>query len=535
MEIESGFNPDNRSETGALGLMQIMPATYRELYSKYGKKYGLEDSITNPRTNTILGSLYMRDLYNGPANRNLETMVKMYNVGPSGNLSGSRPTNHWKKFQKSYDRFKSSEKPIEQKFDAKVEPGTFKPVSGDSGKDQGNRPLNVPYSPFTSSRGNPRITSAKGWRWGRLHKGLDIGAAEGTPMYAYLPGTITFSGEMEGYGYRVEWKDANGNLHSYSHLQKDPGFRVGQKIDQKQLMGYVGSTGGSTGPHLHWEIKNSSGVYQDPVAWTKANPLPKPAASKPQSLTQLQNQIRDMKPGEVLNIPGVGKVVSKKNSSGTIIKEYYGSNGLIDSAKFFELFEKSKQRPVPTSQSPRQRGTPTSSGRPQTRPGTQPSVQGNWVSNFFRGFFGGNGRTPQTSPQVKLIDLPESIPFMGFDGRMYYAHIGLNLIQDENGNNIDFRDRRNRKILEALNHKRRTNPELFKKQGGGLISPSKSNLPIPNSYTSYNDPRSSQRIFIQPIIIAKTSSTNFPSSSSSQHHFDSEIALNTNRISQYRS
>ena len=176
-------------------------------------------------------------------------------------------------------------------FDATLKAETFKPISGTSGKDQGNVALSVPYSPFTSSAGNPTITSGKGFRWGREHKGLDIGAAEGTPMFAYLPGVIVSSGwDSGGYGYRVAWKDANGNIHSYSHMQSDPGFRVGQQVTQGQLMGKVGSTGRSTAPHLHWEIV-SGGTYQDPVKWTQRNPLPSP----------IQLAMKDGKQGVIKN------------------------------------------------------------------------------------------------------------------------------------------------------------------------------------------------------------------------------------------
>jgi hypothetical protein len=95
-------------------------------------------------------------------------------------------------------------------------------------------------------------------------------------MFAYLPGVIVSSGwDSGGYGYRVAWKDANGNIHSYSHMQSDPGFRVGQQVTQGQLMGKVGNTGRSTAPHLHWEIV-SGGTYHDPVKWTQRNPLPSP-------------------------------------------------------------------------------------------------------------------------------------------------------------------------------------------------------------------------------------------------------------------
>jgi hypothetical protein len=150
------------------------------------------------------------------------------------------------------------------------------------------------------------------------------------------------------------------------------------------------------------------------------------------------------------------------------------------------------------------------SGRPQTRPGTQPRVQGNWLSNLFRG-----NNTPLPREGIKT-----------YRGQTYYRQ-GDRYYEVPGPGKPPVEIPK--KIYDMVPI---TTGDM---QGGGLIAPSKSNLPIPNSYTSYNDPRSSQRIFIQPIIIAKTSSTNFPSSSSSQHHFDSEIALNTNRISQYRS
>jgi murein DD-endopeptidase MepM/ murein hydrolase activator NlpD len=174
-----------------------------------------------------------------------------------------------------------------QAFDAKLDPGKFMPISGTSGASMGSRPLSIPYSPFMSNRGNPVITSAFGWRWGRDHTGLDIGAAQGTPLYAYSPGTVTFSGKMGAYGFRIEWKDRNGFLHSFSHMAKRPRFRVGDSISQGQLLGEVGSTGRSTGPHLHWEIKQG-GRYLDPVQWTRNNPLPRVIDQPPQTLTNRQ-------------------------------------------------------------------------------------------------------------------------------------------------------------------------------------------------------------------------------------------------------
>ena len=108
-KIESTFDPNAKSESGALGIMQMMPDTFAEQYKKYGKQYNLKNDIKDPQTNIILGSLYMKDLLNGPAKGNVEQMVKMYNAGPAGNLSASQPMEHWKKFKSALKDFKNLE------------------------------------------------------------------------------------------------------------------------------------------------------------------------------------------------------------------------------------------------------------------------------------------------------------------------------------------------------------------------------------------------------------------------------------------
>lgn len=161
----------------------------------------------------------------------------------------------------------------------------FSPVSGTSGtvkyNGQENAAVNIPYSPFKNKTGNPRITSTVGYRksQGKTHRGLDIAADPGTPLYAYLPGTVTKSGEYgDGYGYSFEWKDSKGNLHFFGHLQSAPFLQVGEEVKQGKNVGKVGSTGNSTDPHLHWEIRRSSDgkQYTDPVSWVKSFSLPKP-------------------------------------------------------------------------------------------------------------------------------------------------------------------------------------------------------------------------------------------------------------------
>jgi len=91
-------------------------------------------------------------------------------------------------------------------------------------------------------------------RW-RSHQGTDYAAGYGTPVRATADGTVSMVGRNGGYGNVVEIRHANGIRTRYGHLSKfAKGLRVGQRIGQEQTIGYVGSTGLSTGPHLHYEF-----------------------------------------------------------------------------------------------------------------------------------------------------------------------------------------------------------------------------------------------------------------------------------------
>ena len=163
----------------------------------------------------------------------------------------------------------------------------FSAVRGTSGSSMGNKPLNVPYSPFKPGSG-ATITSGMGLRFGKQHRGYDLAAKPGTPLYAYFPGKVTHIGldgtsSSAGYGNWVVWQDnVYGAYHFFGHMLKAPSVKVGDLINQGTLMGYVGSTGESTGPHLHWEISNtppqSNGQftsYEDPGSWLRKHPLKK--------------------------------------------------------------------------------------------------------------------------------------------------------------------------------------------------------------------------------------------------------------------
>jgi murein DD-endopeptidase MepM/ murein hydrolase activator NlpD len=109
------------------------------------------------------------------------------------------------------------------------------------------------------------ITSPFGWRWGRMHQGIDIGVPSGTPIKAAAAGTILYCGWEEGYGNLVVI-DHGGNIATAYGHQSSIAVTCGQHVDQGQTIGYVGCTGHCTGPHLHFEVR-IDGNPVDPMGY----------------------------------------------------------------------------------------------------------------------------------------------------------------------------------------------------------------------------------------------------------------------------
>ena len=109
------------------------------------------------------------------------------------------------------------------------------------------------------------LTSTFGMRWGRMHEGIDIGAAQGTPIYAAAGGTVNYAGWEGGYGNLTVIDHGNGLATAYGH-QSQLAVSSGQTVSRGQVIGYVGSTGHSTGPHLHFEVR-VNGVPNDPLSY----------------------------------------------------------------------------------------------------------------------------------------------------------------------------------------------------------------------------------------------------------------------------
>jgi len=109
------------------------------------------------------------------------------------------------------------------------------------------------------------VVSGFGMRWGRMHEGIDIGCAYGTPNRAAAAGTVIYAGWLGGYGNLVVVDHGNGLSTAYAHASSIL-VSVGQSVSQGQTVSLVGSTGNSTGPHLHFEVR-INGIAVDPLPY----------------------------------------------------------------------------------------------------------------------------------------------------------------------------------------------------------------------------------------------------------------------------
>jgi murein DD-endopeptidase MepM/ murein hydrolase activator NlpD len=123
--------------------------------------------------------------------------------------------------------------------------------------------------------GTPRITSLFGWRaisvgGNRYHQGLDLGAPTGTPAKVARDGTVVRSGWIGAYGYAVYVRHEGGFETRYAHLSRRL-VAVGDVVRRGDAIGLVGSTGASTGPHLHFEVRRD-GRALDPLVVLPSSP-----------------------------------------------------------------------------------------------------------------------------------------------------------------------------------------------------------------------------------------------------------------------
>lgn len=122
-------------------------------------------------------------------------------------------------------------------------------------------PTTLPANGWITSYFGHRISPTAGVR--KMHEGLDVGANYGTPIRAPADGVITFAGRKAGFGLFVQIDHGYGIETIYAHSQKILA-KNGQKIKRGDLLAKVGSTGASTGPHLHYEVR-VNGIAVDPL------------------------------------------------------------------------------------------------------------------------------------------------------------------------------------------------------------------------------------------------------------------------------
>lgn len=133
---------------------------------------------------------------------------------------------------------------------------------GSGGTSWPDTPQFEPGEGFQTPRSNAFIwpaegvfTSGFGWRWGRMHKGIDVANSVGTPIRAVMDGQVSFAGwDDGGYGFLVKITHPDGTVTVYAHNSRIL-VQTGEFVRQGQNISLMGSTGRSTGPHLHFEVR----------------------------------------------------------------------------------------------------------------------------------------------------------------------------------------------------------------------------------------------------------------------------------------
>lgn len=225
MQQESAGDPNICSKAGACGLMQLMPGTAAEL--------GVTDRY-DPLQNTLGGACYLRKMLNYYQN-DITLAVAAYNAGP-GNVDAAGPGIPNIPETRTYVRKVFANLQILAAQPPKVQPSIYFiwPVRG-------------------------KITTQPSTR----HMALDIASPLGTPIVASQSGIAYIRPfDADGYGKHIIVDHQNGHKTLYAHLSS---FNIqdGQSVTQGQIIGRAGSTGRSTGPHLHFEVREN-GILKNP-------------------------------------------------------------------------------------------------------------------------------------------------------------------------------------------------------------------------------------------------------------------------------
>ncbi len=163
-----------------------------------------------------------------------------------------------------------------------------------------------------------RLSSGYGMRkhpvlgYGKMHKGVDFAAPRGTPIYAAGDGKIVKLGPFSSYGKYVKIRHGSGLETAYAHLNGfKPGLKVGSRVKQGQVIGFVGTTGRSTGPHLHYEVMQN-GKHVNPA---KLN-LPQGNALAGAALKSFKAQVQQIEAEFAKQNAGPAVISQKDDNTG---------------------------------------------------------------------------------------------------------------------------------------------------------------------------------------------------------------------------
>ena len=234
---------------------QIPATTIMEMANIFG---GVIDFILDPRTGDQFSILYEEKYLDGEF------------IG-HGDILASRFVNQGKVFT------------AVRYIDPDGEKGYYNPEGESMRKAFLRSPLDVfrISSNFNPRRRHPVLNTI------RAHKGTDYAAPTGTPIRATSDGRVSFAGRNGSFGNLVVIKHSGGFETKYAHLNKFAGYKKGARVRQGDIIGYVGSTGSATGPHLHYEFL-VNGVHQNPR--TIVDKLPKARSVEPAQLPVFKSQ-----------------------------------------------------------------------------------------------------------------------------------------------------------------------------------------------------------------------------------------------------
>mgnify|MGYP004603828555 CR=1 FL=1 len=247
--------PQEIKPSATITSIEARSATIETTIFAAAKKVGIPDAITKKFTNLFSMDVEMdiSEFQGSRFNVIYEVYRKDGKFLKTGNLLAAEFINDGVHYQTIwYEKYTGQ--------------GEYYDVEGRSLKTAATQlscPLRTPLDNFRQTSGfGYRVHPVTGGL--KQHKGLDMAAPSGTPIHAAADGTIREAGWHGGYGNFVLIQHTSAHTTAYGHMSRiHPSISSGMRVRQGDIIGYVGSTGMSTGPHLHYEVR-VNGIQQDP-------------------------------------------------------------------------------------------------------------------------------------------------------------------------------------------------------------------------------------------------------------------------------